>query len=421
LSHSIDGIDPSSVKNPTSLQELSSFLEHANSSGLSVVPWGGGTRIGVGNIPAGYDVALDMTGHTAHLEHVAGDMTVVVDSGVRIADLSVVLKKQEQRLPFEVRDAERATVGGSVASNAPGRRQSSTGGIRDWVIGMQIVLADGTVTKSGGRVVKNVQGYDMHRLHTGAFGTLGVISQVAFKLVPLPVDHQTIIAWFEDEESAQEVGVKLVNGLISPEVISLVSGSLGSAVITAAGESPNSHESWTLVVRLGGGMRSVKRQVSEVTGAVGAGGAAGYAILDKTQDAICWTTLAEFEENTDLSVRVTTRTKNALDISHQILNNSKTHTGSIGCLSAICDLGFGAMTVLVKEINDEKALSLVSHISSLVTQKGGSFVVEKCSLAVKKQIDVFSDVGSSLAVMLRVKAQFDPTNTLNPGRFVGKI
>jgi FAD/FMN-containing dehydrogenase len=235
------------------------------------------------------------------------------------------------------------------------------------------------------------------------------------------VDHQTIIAWFEDEESAQEVGVKLVNGLISPEVISLVSGSLGSAVITAAGESPNSHESWTLVVRLGGGMRSVKRQVSEVTGAVGAGGAAGYAILDKTQDAICWTTLAEFEENTDLSVRVTTRTKNALDISHQILNNSKTHTGSIGCLSAICDLGFGAMTVLVKEINDEKALSLVWYISSLVAQKGGSFVVEKCSLAVKKQIDVFSDVGSSLAVMLRVKAQFDPTNTLNPGRFVGKI
>ena len=255
MNHSLDGLTPATVVQPGTLDELSSALASATTSGLAVVPWGGGTRIGIGNVPSGYDIALDLTGHTSHLEHVAGDLTVIVDGGVRIGDLNGVLEKEGQRLPFEVRIPERATVGGSVASNAPGRRQSSTGGIRDWVIGMQIVLADGTITKSGGRVVKNVQGYDLHRLHTGAYGTLGVISQVAFKLAPIPPEQRTVAAWFSDAPSAHEVGLNLVNGVLAPEVISLVSGPLASGAVTAAGDTAPGpdEELWALLVRLGGG------------------------------------------------------------------------------------------------------------------------------------------------------------------------
>ena len=127
MTHSLDGLSPSTVAQPGTLDELSAALASANDSGLAVIPWGGGTRIGVGNIPSSYDVALDLSQHTGSIEHVAGDLTVIVDGGVRVGDLNSVLEKESQRLPFEVRDADRATIGGSVASNAPGRRQSSTG------------------------------------------------------------------------------------------------------------------------------------------------------------------------------------------------------------------------------------------------------------------------------------------------------
>jgi len=426
LNHSLDGFTPSAVERPGTLDELSAALASANASGLSVVPWGGGSRIGVGNVPSGYDVALDLTGHTNYLEHVAGDLTVIVDGGVRVGDLSAVLEKEGQRLPFEVRNPFEATIGGSVASNAPGRRQSSTGGIRDWVIGMQIVLADGTITKSGGRVVKNVQGYDLHRLHTGAFGTLGVISQVAFKLAPIPPEQQTVVAWFDDIRSAREVGLKLVNGLFAPEVISLVSGPLASDIVAISGEAaPGQSDEgaepiegvWTLLVRLGGGVRSIERQVSEVTGAAGAGGALGYGVLDGDSAHGMWALLDAAESASDVTARVTARTAIAVTISEAI---RPIPTGSRGT-STICDLGFGALTVLSGEMADEQALSFVSAVVAAVAQSGGSYVIEKCPLAVKQQMDVFSDVGNSIEIMRRIKNQYDPSNTLNPGRFAGKI
>ncbi len=202
MNYTLDGLSPSSVEKPNSLEELSTCLSKVHDSNLSAVPWGGGTRIGVGNIPSSYDTAIDLSGFQGEIEHVPGDMTVVANAGVTIGTLNELLAKEGQRLAFEVRNPELATVGGSVASNAPGRRQSSTGGIRDWVIGMQVVLADGTVTKSGGRVVKNVQGYEMHRLNTGAYGTLGIVSQAAFKLLPIPPEQQSVVVWFDDLDSA---------------------------------------------------------------------------------------------------------------------------------------------------------------------------------------------------------------------------
>ncbi len=403
---------------PESLDELSQTLATINSSGKSTVLWGGGTRIGVGNIPSGYDVALDLSKFTGEIEHEPGDMTVVANAGITIGTLNALLAKEGQRLPFAVRNAAEATVGGSVASNAPGRRQSSTGGIRDWVIGMQIVLADGTVTKSGGRVVKNVQGYDMHRLHTGAFGTIGVVSQAAFKLLPLPPEQQTIIAWFSDLESAREVGMGVVNGQFVPEAISLISGSLARQTIEAAGETHPTTESWVLLVRLGGGVRSIERQVNEVVGSAGATGAEGYAILSDTMATAAWSKLDEAESASDLTVRMTSLPNATVAASNDILSG-ESETGHSH--STICDLGFGAMTALVHLANDADAVKVANTITGRISKYPASYVIEKCNRQVKRDSDVFSDVGNSISLMRRIKTQYDPSNTLNPGRFAGKI
>ncbi|MDP6666660.1 MAG: FAD-binding oxidoreductase, partial [Dehalococcoidia bacterium] len=358
------------------------------------------------------------------------DGTSIAGTNGWVGDLNAELAQEGQRLPFEVRDPARATIGGSVASNAPGRRQSSTGGIRDWVLGMQIVLADGTVTKSGGRVVKNVQGYDLHRLHTGAFGTLGVIAQVAFKLAPVPPAQQTIAAWFDDVRSANEVGLQLVNGLFAPEVISLVSGPLASALVDATGEaapgvdsgsgpgSDGDDETWMLLIRLGGGVRSVERQVNEVTGTAGAGGATGYAVLDDDSAGRVWALLDDAESAAGVAVRVSARVLDTLRIAESIRSGSPEIRGE---LSTVCNLGFGAMTALASTSTDEQARDFVEAVFGAASHTSGSYVVERCPLTVKQQLDVFSDVGNSIELMRRIKNQYDPANILNPGRFAGKI
>ena len=419
MSHSLDGFTPTSVENPETLEGLSNSLAKIHGASLSAVPWGGGTRIGVGNVPSGYDVAIDLSSFTGEIEHEPGDMTVIANAGVTIGRLNNVLAAEGQRLAFEVGNPANATVGGSVASNAPGHRQSSTGGIRDWVIGMQTVLADGTVTKSGGRVVKNVQGYEMHRLNTGAFGTLGVISQVAFKLLPLPAEQQTIIAWFDEHDTAREVGMRFVNGLFMPEAITLVSGPAANKVISASGESAPAERTYVLMARVGGGIRAVERQVNEVVGAMGAQGAIGYAVLSDDATAHAWNELDGVVYTAGLAVRFISRTSVALNAARDI----ESHPAIIdaGSVSSIADLGFGSSTITATPPDDETVLRVARTIREKLSEKPGSYVIEKCPLNVKQDMDVFSDVGSSIDLMRRIKAEYDPTNTLNPGRFAGKI
>ena len=409
---------PSSIEHPTTLDEISNALCKSNDKGQSVIPWGGGTRITIGNIPTSYDTALDLSEFTGEIEHEPGDMTVVANAGVTIGSLNALLGNEGQRLPFEVRNPATATVGGSIASNASGHRQSSTGGIRDWVIGMQIVLADGTVTKSGGRVVKNVQGYEMHRLHTGAFGTLGVVSQVAFKLLPTPPEQQSVIAWFDDQDTAQDVGLSFVNGLFNPEAISLIHGPIAHKVITEAGEASTYEETSVLIIRLGGGVRSIERQVNEVVGASGANGATGYAVLSDIAANAAWAILEESESQSRTTIRMTARTSNVLKASCEIPTNNLEKDKPI---STICDLGFGAMTVITGLTSDAESLSFINSTVQTITTHNGAYLIEKCPIDVKRDIDIFSDVGNSIDLMRRIKNQYDPNRTLNPGRFVGKI
>ena len=151
MSYEIDGITPASTVKPGSIEELSTELARIHADGAAAAPWGGGTRSHVGNRISSYDVAIDLTGMNGLIEHMPGDLTVAVDAGVTVADLQRKLREAGQRLAFDTPDPERATIGGTVASNALGPMASSSGGIRDWIIGMRVVLADGSITKSGDR------------------------------------------------------------------------------------------------------------------------------------------------------------------------------------------------------------------------------------------------------------------------------
>ena len=172
------------------------------------------------------------------------------------------------------------------------------------------------------------------------------------------------------------------------------------------------------VVRLGGGVRSIERQVTEVIGSAGSLGAVGYSVLSDQAGRVAWDTLHTAESKATISARINARPLDALDIADRINSD---RSDSAAEPSTICDMGFGALTVLADAVPTSEALAFVQGIISAGALTPSSYVIERCPLNVKSQIDVFSDIGSSIALMRRVKRQYDPGNTLNPGRFAGKI
>ncbi len=417
---------PGEIISPTSKSGVVSHLSELSRQGKSVVPWGGGTRIGIGNVPTGYDVALDLTGMNSDLEHVPGDMTVVCDAGVKISELYSLLAESSQRLPFEVAQPNLATIGGSVASNAPSRLAPRFGGIRDWVIGMSVVLADGTPTKTGGRVVKNVQGYDLHRLHTGAFGTLGVIVSVALKLVPVAENTRTVAMWFDGSGSAADAALDVDQSNVTIEAAQLFSGSraIGAIRELAADKHmdldvTSGDPGYLMLVQVSGSKAALSRQVDELTGLAGTVPAAGYEVLAGAHEADIWSYAGEIGDAAAVSLRVAAKPTTSVDLVsrlERLLGRVKASHAS-----STFDVGYGSMQFNVEEIDDQSALKFVQEAKQMVRDAGGSVTVERCPPTVKNAIDVFGVDASSSQIMRRMKDQFDPNRTLNPGRFAFRI
>ena len=417
---------PSEVISPTTKSELASRLSELHAQGKTVVPWGGGTRMGIGNIPAGYDVALDLTDMNSEVEHIPGDMTVVCDAGVKISELHSLLAESSQRLPFEVTDPTVATIGGSVASNAPSRLAPRFGGIRDWVIGMSVVLADGTPTKTGGRVVKNVQGYDLHRLHTGAFGTLGVIVSVALKLVPVAENTQTVAMWFDRLGSAANAALDVDQSNVTIEAVQLFSGSRAVGAIRELAADRHmdldvtpGDPGYLMLVQVSSSKAALSRQVDELTGLAGTVPADGYEVLTGAHEADIWSYVGETGNDATVSLRVAAKPTTCLDLMSKLersLGRSESsHT------SSIFDVGYGSLQFNVEEIDDQSAIKFVEEAKQTIRDATGSVTIERCPATVKKSIDVFGIDASSAKIMERMKEQFDPKRTLNPGRFAFRI
>lgn len=413
-SFAVDGLTPDRVVQVATVDELSAALAEAHSAGEAVVPWGGGTRMHVGNLPERYTTAIDLAGFSANVEHEAGDLTLVADAGATIGELGHILAQQGQRLPFDVSHPDKATLGGSVASNAAGQARSSLGGIRDWVIGMKVVLADGTVAKSGGRVVKNVQGYDLHRLHTGAFGTLAVIAEVALKVVPIPADSSTVAAWFGSVDDAGEYAMQVFGSPAMPESLTVFAGRAANSRLANLDTQAESGEANTLVLAgVSGGARAVNRLESDLTGLAGTNSALGYEVLRGAAADTTWGETDDSLAEDTVQLRATLKPRSAAKLLGQVLDGDESGER----MSAELQAGFG--TVAITVANGTRAD--IDRTRAAVAAANGQAVVERCAAEIKQHIDVFGDQGTALSVMRSIKGRFDPKRILNPGRFAGRI
>ena len=255
----VEGRTPLAAVFPGSIDEAAACVAAAADGGVAVIPWGGGTAVDAGAPPAAVGIVLALSRLSGLVEHEPGDLTATVGAGMTVGALQTALRERGQWLSLDPPDADRATLGGVVAANAFGPRRHLYGTMRDLLIGVTVVTADGAVVRGGGKVVKNVAGYDLPKLFVGSYGTLGVIVEVTVKLRPCPEDERLLAVRFE---RLKDAGVARQRGLTSAWSSHAGVGLVTGAVAAEGEVPPAAHVAaaladWRASARAGGGHGAV--------------------------------------------------------------------------------------------------------------------------------------------------------------------
>ena len=419
--YSIDGLHPKVVVAPRGVQQLSQAMADAWEERLGVVPWGGGTRAQLGNVLRRLDVVVDTSHLNRIVQHNPEDLTVTVEAGIKMAELQGALVEHGQFLALDPPLPHLASVGGTLAVGASGLLKWRWGHPRDLVLGMKVVQADGEITRSGGQVVKNVSGYDMARLHVGGMGTLGIIAEVSFRLMPLPPHEAKVLAIFDSHERCVEAGLEVFHSHVMPLALATFDGYVNKRgkVIGRDGE-------FFLAIRLGGRPRTLERQVNECTSLCRQHGASNVEQLNQTDGGSVWRRVADFGWDDDtipmVAVRATllpTRVPEFVTIAERSWHTARLRP------AILADPGYGSVVINWftdgEDPSDDDVGEMLTQARRHVHRLGGHLTIERCPTRVKSRFDVWDDVGESLATMRRLKEQYDPKGVLNPGRFLGGI
>jgi glycolate oxidase FAD binding subunit len=370
------------VVEPESEQAASETLRCADRDGLAVIPRGGGTKQDWGNPPQRADLILSTARLNRVVEHAWADLTVTVEAGCTIKELQSTLAQHGQRLAIDVLWPDRATVGGILSTNDSGALRLRYGALRDLIIGITLVLPDGTIARSGGKVVKNVAGYDLPKLATGALGTLGVITQATFRLHPLPHGKRTLTILPRRVAEAQRL-------LLALQDTSLA---LAAMQIRCGASMPPEMD-----ILLEGTEAGMEAQAARIRAA------ARPAAVKEGSDAV-WRAREEASAGAALA-------KFSL-LPSQIAD----------AIAAIGRAGGPSWSAVVQATGIGWA-SVNAPLADLRTQlegQGGTLAVLR-QPAGGASIEAWGDAGDALPLMREIKRRFDPHSTLNPGRFVGGI
>ncbi len=418
--YAFDGYIPKAVVLPTSVHEVQEVLQFAGERNLSVMPAGAGTKLGIGNLPQKVDVVLATTSLSSVVEYEPADLTVTVEAGIRLKDLQTELAKHRQYLVLNPPYADRCTIGGIVATNASGSFRLRHGTARNQVLGLRVVRADGTVVKSGGKVVKNVAGYDLNKLYIGGFGTLGIITEVTLKLSPIPVRQAILTADFQNIQDAADTGLAIVGSQILPMFVNLF---VNADPTHAKTETPTDEDKPMLTVGFGGDPETVAWQLTQCQGIMEQNGAIGVTIVKDESLQHLQEAVQEFSaenKNTERVIaKLNLKRTDLTEFAARIVEANWANDVQIMAL-----LGSGVLYVTIPVASDTDYPSLANALTQLrrtAMSKQGNLIIEVAPPELKQHIDVWGSVEGTLSLMKQIKAKFDPTGLLNPGRFVSSI
>jgi len=416
----VDGVRPGLGASPADAEQTAALLTAAADTGAGVLPRGGGVHQHLGLPPARADLAVDTTRLAGVTDYTPADYVVAVRAGTRLRDLQQTLAANGQWLPLDPPGAAEATIGGLVAANRNGPRRLLWGAIRDLVIGIRVALPTGEVIKAGGKVVKNVAGYDLAKLFIGSFGACGIITDVTFKILPLPGEGVTVLVTVPDAAAAHALTTAVMRSYLLPSALEAASPDALAMLARAAGLSLPGGDGapagrWGVLLLAEGLEESRTRHIDEMrtlTASAGGTGAALEVYAGAAHEAL-WRAVAEFPSPESHPGGVVFRA--GTPISRWLGVADAAGPGS----AVLAHAGIGLTYVAAAPTS---ARALADALARAVAPAdaadgfGGYVVVEAAPTDLKASLPVWGQAPSAVDLMRRLRAQYDPKGIMVPGR-----
>jgi glycolate oxidase FAD binding subunit len=395
----IEGVQPALVVEPGSVEEISGVMKLAAREGLAVSPRGGGTKTHLGDAPRQLDLIVSTTRMNEIMEHTPGDQIFRAEAGVRLEDLQERISESDQMLALDPPESG-ATLGGIIAANSSGPRRYKYGTVRDLIIGITVVLHDGTVAKAGSKVVKNVAGYDLSKLFTGSLGTLGIIATANFRLHPLPKASRTVAVEVESPQQAQEATQSIVHSQVEATAIELHYAEdeklLTVLLESIPGGMDAKVETASFLLKQFGEVRTLSEEEADHLGPLTPPAVADEIVLKLGAPP------AELGSVLESALGAAERR----GLAHPRI------TGHAG--TGVTFIGFSGE-------DEDAAVGFVGEMREIQTRKSGNVTLQRAPLTLKQRVSTWDNGGDYLGLVRRVKEKFDPRGGMNPGRYLGGL
>ena len=396
---------------PHNIEELSEMMKLASDERWRVMPAGAGTWLEMGNRPTRLDLIVSTVKMNRLLEYEPADLTATLEAGVPLVAFNQIAAEHRQFIPLDPFGDQRSTLGGVIATASSGPMRCAYGTPRDWLIGLTVVHADGQVTRAGGKVVKNVAGYDLCKVYTGSFGTLAVIAEMSFKLRALPPCEKTVVFYSHNAESLCSLAARITDSDLQPAVMELLSPS---------GDASLPIETKLFALTLGF-LNEAETVASQVREATRLGSGCKHMLLGEADANGFWQAYHKSETSPHsefvLRLSVLPADLNTLiaDINRTL---PRTHLRAHAA-NGVVRLHGDALWL--DGLRTRERPRRLAEMRRLVQSRGGQMVILRAPDEIKSQLDVWGDVGQTESLMRALKDRFDPHALLNPGRFVAGI
>jgi glycolate oxidase FAD binding subunit len=395
----IDGLRPKLLVRPASAEEAAACLRVCSDNDAAVVPAGGMTWLERGNPLKRCEVVLSLERMRDIVDYSPPDLTATVQAGLMLSEFNAVTEKQRQWLPLDPPGFRTASLGAVASCNSSGALRLGFGTPRDYVIGLKLAHADGSQSKSGGRVVKNVAGYDMNKLYVGSYGTLAILTELTFKLRPLPDRSSTVMITSRYRETLFKLAKQVLGSEFQPASVVLTSRICASL-------STNWPDD-VLVIRFIDSEAAVENQMNHVTRLTDDD--SKTAVLGEAEADALWAAVADFD-NREIQVRLSVLRSSVPAAFEKAL------LAGFECVAS-ADIGTGIIRVGF-DADERTGIDHIQRLRSRETPFGVEVVVEKAPVGVRRTVDSWGEIGSAAELMRSIKQRFDPQSILNPGKFV---
>jgi len=425
------GMRPSAVVQPADAAQIAKTLRFAAAEKLAVIPTSGGTKLGIGSPPTRYDISMDLSRMNRVLAYDPQDLTLGVEPGVSIEALLGTLAKKKQFMPLAVPFSERATIGGIVAANSSSPLRHAYGGVRDFCLGMEFVTGEGVQAKSGGRVVKNVTGYDLHKLLIGSLGTLAVITRVNFRTFPMLPAQETFVVSLPTAEAAFDFCRTVSHSVLTPQIMEVADPSAARLLFSGDASERVGPRGWSVILSAAGQSAVVERHARELGHLATAANAEELIPLGELEANPVLTRIREFPRLIlEAAPGAAIFRIGAAPTIMAALMGKLRDTASRGKLDLIGlarASGILYAAFLPGEESRDALTSLTVAIPEAFRVCGqmeipASAMLEWCPTNVKTAVGgAWGPSRPDFELVKRVKLAFDPQNVLTPGRFAGGI